>query len=204
MESFKKYTGAWIISGIVLLFIGIYFIMKVNAQNKHNTMKNAAVAQVEVRDANFDKMFKTIAQIAQVPEKAKDAFREIYTPLIEGRYSNDDQVMFKFIKEQNPQFDFSLYKDVSIAIESGRNEFFLEQKKMVSMATAHKTYIRNWPASMFIDPNDTVAYKLVTSTYTQQVGRQCHQDHCGSLEGCSVAEGTGSGLSARRLPRECQ
>src|SRR5574343_483491 len=82
IENSKKYTGAWIISGIVLLFIivfvGIYFTLKVNVQNKHNTMKNAASAQIEVRDANFDKMFKTIAQIAQVPEKAKDAFREIY------------------------------------------------------------------------------------------------------------------------------
>lgn len=169
METLKKYAGAFIISAVVLLFCIVYFMMKVNTENKHIDLKNAAMAQIDVRDANFDKMFQTLVRIAKVPEQAKNAFKEIYTPLIEGRYSNDNNVMFKFIKEQNPQFDFSLYKDVSNAIEAGRAEFFLEQKKMVSMATQHKTYIRQWPASMFVDGNDTVTYKLVTSTYTQKV-----------------------------------
>jgi hypothetical protein len=51
----------------------------------------------------------------------------MYVPLIEGRYTHGGGQMMQWLKEHNPQFDFSLFKDLMTSIEALRDEFFHEQ-----------------------------------------------------------------------------
>ena len=44
----------------------------------------------------------------------------------------------KWIVEQNPQFDASLYKDLMTAIEGKREGFFIEQQKLIDIDRQHK------------------------------------------------------------------
>src|SRR5688572_25432522 len=131
-----------IISVLALLIVGgIWFAFKVSITNTEIEKRNLATSQIDVCKANFDNMFKSIKQVAQVPDAAAETFKKIYTPLIEGRYASDDGVIMKWIQESNPQFDFKLFAKVQDVIEAKRNEFEVEQKKLISYANEHKNYV---------------------------------------------------------------
>ena len=106
-----KQTGLFITAGIIVmgLVIGMMYFTITNTEIK---MRETTIAQQEVGKANFDKMFKVISQTAQVPQKfmkdAKDAFKEIYQPLMESRYSGERGVaLMSWVQENNPNFDLS-------------------------------------------------------------------------------------------------
>lgn len=142
------------------LIIGlIFFAANIRITNKEVTLRKRVTAQQDVCKANFDKMFKVIAQTAQVPEqlmeKSKEAFKEIYTPLMEGRYSNErGGALMSWVTESNPQFDLNaiapLYEKLQIAIESNREQYFIEQKKLIDIHREHSTYINMYWTKFFL------------------------------------------------------
>lgn len=171
-----------IIGGVIAaigLFIGLlFFIGNISYDNKNVRMKNKIMAQQESNKANFDKMFKTIAQIAEVAEtkmeKSKEAFKEIYIPIMEGRYDSDKEgALMKWVVESNPQFDLnaagSLYDKLAVAIEANRKEFFIEQQKLITYNQEQHNLIQTWPGTMFCDEADTVAITIITSKNTKEV-----------------------------------
>ena len=180
-----KNITAFIIAG--LLFLGlVLFGSYVNITNNEVTMRKRVEAQQDVCKANFDKMFKVIAQSAQVPEqlmeKSKEAFKEIYTPLMEGRYSNDrGGALMSWVTESNPQFDLNaiapLYERLQIAIEANREQYFLEQKKLIDMNREHSTYISKFWQKMFLGDIKPVDIKIITSTYTETAYKTGKEDN---------------------------
>ena len=84
----KMITGG-IVAGLLIILAIVYFSMKMSSQNENVRLKNRITAQKRSNEANFDKMFKVIAQIAQVADQYKDAFKDVYPKLMEGRYGND-------------------------------------------------------------------------------------------------------------------
>lgn len=144
-----------LVIGLVALVAvaGLYFFSWVSKNDQEVRLRQEIVAQQEVCQANFDKMFKVIAQTAQVPqefmEQSKQAFKEIYQPLIEGRYQDKDgnqkQVLMNWVQESNPQFDMAasaeLYKKIQTVVEVQRNEFFTQQKKLIDQHRQHTTFV---------------------------------------------------------------
>jgi hypothetical protein len=122
-------------------------------------------------------MFKVIAQVSQVADKkmevSKNAFKEIYPALIEGRYSKGDGTLMKWITESNPQFDLksatALYDKLAIAIEANRQEFFIEQEKLIDYNREHRTFLQKWPNYWFVSLSDTIHIQVVTSAKTKDV-----------------------------------
>jgi hypothetical protein len=173
--------GLLITGGIFLtlaIFFGIWWVsMNVSYTNDNNTLKEGITAQQNVCKTYFDKMFKDIAQIAQVAEqkmdKSREAFKEIYPALIEGRYSKGDGALMKWITESNPQFDLnaagSLYDKLAVVIESNREGFFVEQQKLIDKNREQHLLVKNWPGNWFLESNDTLAIKLITSANTEKV-----------------------------------
>lgn len=164
--------------GVGAVLAVIYFSMQITYQNRNERMKERIIAQQKSNEANFDKMFKSIAQVAEVAEqkmeKSKEAFKEIYVPLMEGRYSEDpDGMLMKWIMESNPQFDLSaagsLYDKLANAIESNRQEFFIEQQKLLDYNREQHVLINTWPGYWFIESSDTIAIKIITSVKTKEV-----------------------------------
>jgi hypothetical protein len=164
--------------GIGAVLAVIYFSMQITYQNRNERMKERIIAQQRSNEANFDKMFKSVAQVAEVAEhkmeKSKEAFKEIYVPLMEGRYSDDpDGMLMKWITESNPQFDLSaagsLYDKLANAIESNRQEFFIEQQKLIDYNREQHVLVNTWPGYWFIESSDTIAIKIITSAKTKEV-----------------------------------
>lgn len=170
MENQKSKKG-WIVGGIAVAVLAItIFFMYASASNKEVRLKNAGVAQEQLCKNNFDNMFKTIAQVAQVSEQYKESFKEIYIPLIEGRYK-DNNLLMKWVTESNPNFDTKLYDKLVDVIESKRNGFELEQKKLVSIVQDHTNLLETMPSSWFVGGRPHLQVTYITSGKTKEVYR---------------------------------
>lgn len=160
-----------IIIGVsVLTFVIIVVIIGVSASNKEIRLRSQITAQKQVCEAFYDKLWKVIAQKAQVADQYKDAFKEIYPQLIEGRYGNEKGgTLMKWITESNPTFDVSLYKDLMTSIEAERAGFFMEQKRLVDLNNEHRIIRQTFPASIFIGGRSDIAITIVSSDATKKV-----------------------------------
>jgi len=122
-------------------------------------------------------MWKILKQKAGVTDQYKNAFKEIYPKLIEGRYSQGDGSLMKWVQESNPTFDASMYKDLMKSIEIERTGFFNEQSILIDMQREHKTYLLKAPSRWFLDDNlKPVEIKVITSSKTDEVYRTGKED----------------------------
>lgn len=175
-----------VIFGVALLFFGALVLgMYVNYTNTEIDLRERTEAQKQVCEANFDKMFKVISQTAEIPQEfiaqAKEAFKEIYIPLMESRYSGDRAgALMSWVGESNPQFDLNaigdLYKQLQRVIEANRQEFFLEQKKLIDMHREHLSYLQKFPNRFFLSDKQEIEIVIITSTHTEKVYQEGKDD----------------------------
>ena len=110
-----------IVGGSILILAIIGLSMYFSTSNREISLRSDAEAQVRSITLNYDNMWKIIKQKAQVSDEYKNAFDTIYTKIISSRYDKDNGLLLKFVTESNPNFDVSLYRDLSNAIEGQRN-----------------------------------------------------------------------------------
>lgn len=162
--------AALIIGLSVFIFGIIVTIIGVSASNNEIKVRSQITAQKQVVEAFYDKLWKVISQKAQVAEQYKDAFKEIYPALIEGRYGDEKGgSLMKWIQESNPVFDVSLYKDLMQSIEAERAGFFMEQKRLVDLSNEHRIIRKSFPGSIFIGRRPDIPITIVSSDATKKV-----------------------------------
>ena len=153
---------------LVLVVIGVVMFFQIS--NGEIGLRNQVVAQQDSCKVIFDNTWKIIAQKAQVTDKYKDAFKEIYPALMEGRYGNDKGgALLKFVTESNPQFDAGIYKDLSAAIEAQRTVFTREQNKLIDLKREHDNLRLKFPSSLVVGSRPEIKIELVTSGKTKDV-----------------------------------
>ena len=164
----KKIIGICI---AVILAIGVFSV--VGMYFSYNNTDARLRAQVEAQrgkvEGVHDKMWKVLQQKAQVSNEYKDAFAEIYPELIEGRYSQGDGSLMKWITEANPTFDTSLYKDLMLSIELLRTEFEKTQSRLIDMIREHNVLLNTVPSKWFIANKEKIEYTIISSTQTKIV-----------------------------------
>jgi hypothetical protein len=166
-SSFIVAIIAAIILGLGVLFGATAGIMYFSYNNTEVSLRNQAEAQRGKIEANFDAMWKIINQEAQVADEYKNAFKEIYPAIIEGRYSQGDGSLMKWIQEQNPNFDTSLYKHLMQSIEAQRLSFANAQYRMLDIIRQHTTLCESMPAKWFIQNKEPIEYTVISSTKTK-------------------------------------
>jgi len=153
-----------------VLAIVILFSMNISIENKEIDLRETTIAQNKKCEAYFDKMWKILKQKAQVTDEYKEAFTDIYPKLIEGRYSQGDGSLMKWIQESNPNFDASMYKDLMKSIEIERTGFFNEQATLIDMQREHSVYLQKAPNRWFLsDDLKPVEINIITSSNTEEV-----------------------------------
>jgi len=162
-----KKSAIIVIIGVVL--ISIIGIMYVTTSNKEIKTKNLFTAQQTTCEAYFDKMWKVLQQQASVADQYKEAFKEIYPDLIEGRYSNGGGQLMQWVQEHNPEFDSSLYGKLMNSIEAQREGFFNEQRKLISINNEHRNLLELFPTSLFVGGRDTLNLVVITSLKTKNI-----------------------------------
>lgn len=160
-----------LIGGITVVTIAVMIgMMWMTANNTEIKLRNQMEAQKGVVESYFDKMWKVIAQKAQVTDQYKESFKEIYPQLIEGRYGGEKGgTLMKWIVESNPTFDVSLYKDLMGSIEAERMGFHMEQKRLIDLNNEHRTFRQTFPNSIFIGNRPDVEFKIISSEKTKQI-----------------------------------
>ena len=155
----------WLIVGLFVFTIGITSMtMYFSYNNQEVSLRKQAEAQRGVVEGTFDTMWKIISQQAQVSEAYKDAFKEIYPDLIEGRYSKGDGSLMKWIQEANPDFDTSLYSRLMDTIERERKTFLNSQKRMLDLIREHETLCETYSGKWFISNTTPIEYTVISST----------------------------------------
>lgn len=165
-------TSNIILISVIALVLGIAIVvggMYINFNNREVNLRNLAEAQRGNIENVYDKMWKILQQKAQVTDEYKEAFREIYPQLIEGRYSQGDGSLMKWIQESNPNFDTSLYKDLMNSIEVERTYFASEQKKMLDIIRQHNTLRQSIPSGWFVGSRPEIEYTVISSSKAKAV-----------------------------------
>lgn len=92
-----------------------------------------------------------IKEMAQVPDMYKDDLQDVIQATFQGRYGQDgSKAMFQWIKEQNIQFDSSLYTNIQMAVEAGRDEFRLSQTKKIDVCEDYRGYTKKFFNRIFL------------------------------------------------------
>jgi len=161
----KKINLILIIVGIIAL-LGL--VMYFSYSNKEISLRNQSDAQIGKIEGVYDKMWKVIQQKAKVTSEYKEAFKEIYPELISGRYSEGEELM-KWIQEDNPDFDASLYKDLMQSIEILRTEFQHAQERELDIIREHENLRQKFPGSLFVGKREKIEYNIISSTQTKTI-----------------------------------
>jgi hypothetical protein len=162
-----------IIGIVVAIVIAVFGLTTLTMYFTYNNKDAKLRAQVEAQrgkiESVHDKMWKVLQQKAQVSNEYKVAFSEIYPALIEGRYSQGDGSLMKWIQEANPNFDTSLYKDLMQSIEIQRTEFQKVQERMLDIIREHNVLLTTVPSKWFISNTEPIEYTVISSTRSKTV-----------------------------------
>ena len=139
-----------IIGGTVVAVIIGFVIWIFSVMNAETRLKLRGEAQQTVCEGFYSQMWQILKDKAGVTTEYAEQNKEFVKALMEGRYSKGDGSLMKWVTEQNPQFDASLYKDLMATIESQRTAFFVEQTKLIDIDREHKTLRSVFPGKWVI------------------------------------------------------
>lgn len=157
--------------GILLIFTIIYVAMNISYNNYANRVEVTAENKEQACQVDYDAMWKIIQQQAGVVDKYEEAFKEIYSDLINGRYSDGDgrgQLM-SWIHEHNPNFDPGLFSKLMNTIESLRIDFATRQKELIAIQEEYNKSLVTFPGSHFIGDREKMKVTIITSSKTKEI-----------------------------------
>lgn len=149
-----------VVIGLGVLLAGTYF----SVNNEEKQLRNLAEAQRGKIETQYDAMWKIIQQKAKVTDEYKESFKDIFVGIIDGRYSQGDGSLMKWIQESNPNFDSTMYKDLMATIDIKRTEFMNTQNRMLDIIREHKNLCMIAPKCWFVSNDSEIEYTIVSST----------------------------------------
>lgn len=129
-------TGIICVSVLLLSFF-IFCGVVITTLNTEASLRQQVIAQQKKNEANYDKMWKIIAQTTQITKASSDLQKELIETLVKGRGDS----FIKLVHEANPEsgFDRSQFSSLSNTIEAQREGFFREQSKLIDFDREHRT-----------------------------------------------------------------
>lgn len=150
---------------IAIVLVVMYF----SYNNREISLRKEAEAQRGKIKAVRDKMFKVIQEKANVSNEYRKAFERIYPEIISGRYSGNNNNMMKWIQEQNPNFDTSLYASLMQSIEVQREAFNTAQVRMLDIINQREALLEQYPSRWFINCKTAIDYTVIASSSTNEI-----------------------------------
>lgn len=167
-------------AGIVvsLLFVVFCFSLVaygIDVNNNCVKMESGIVAQYTQNQNSYDNFFKKVKEVSQVPDMYTNDLKSVYDKLIKDRYAEkNENLLFQFIREHNPNFDASLYRQIQRVIEAGRNDFETNQKLLIDKKRIYENHLGVFPNNVvtgFLNfPKiDLKEYDIVSSVETKEI-----------------------------------
>lgn len=159
-----------LIVAIMVSFGGLY----VSNFNRAVDLESQVVAQHEDLRNTMSNYTLKIQEMVQVTDMYKDDLREIVEATFTGRYGEDgSQAMFQWIQEQNIQLDASVYKNIQVTMESGRNEFQNKQTRLLDTKRIYERELKSFVSGFFMrlagKPDINLdEYRIIVDQSTQE------------------------------------
>lgn len=150
---------------VAIIAIGMYF----SYNNTEVDLRQQAEAQRGKIEAVYDNMYKVIHQTNEVKNSYSSDFKEVCNAVFEGRYGKGDGTLMKWIKEENPKLDPSMYGRVMDAIMIERDNFTKQQVRMLDIIREHSALCKKFPGKWFISNKTEIEYTVVSSTRSKAV-----------------------------------
>lgn len=173
-----KYKG-WIIAGISLAAILFLIIVPLfSYANQDTELRNGVKASQLANKVVFDKVWKTIAQQAQISDKYAGDFRVIYKEIMEARNPEGQAKFAKFLKEAEVKYDSSLMKTLMTTVEANRMAFQNEQKSLIDRSREHNNLLEKYPSGFYLAllGRKPIEITLITSTRTEEAAKSGKDD----------------------------
>lgn len=156
----------------VIAFTGVIVIFGIalSSVNSEARLRNEFHAQEASNASEFDKMWKTIEQMAQVPVAERDSFKDTYVSIMsasKGVAGNGQ--LASFFQQSKIDIDASLFKKLMTTIEAQRLTFHQSQQKLTQIKKQHDDVLTTYPSAISVAGKSPLEPKLVTSTKTQAV-----------------------------------
>lgn len=130
---------------ILAVILGVFALVcvfgYVSAYNMGNRMEQQIIAVYENNEAVLGQYGQKVQEAAQVPGMMTEDLKEVIASAMTGRYGEDgSNATFQWIQENYPgQVDSNLYLQIQQIIESGRDDFTREQKRLVDIKRSYRT-----------------------------------------------------------------
>lgn len=123
----------------------------VSAYNYGNQIENSLSATKEQNRNILAQYGQKVQESVQVPEMYKSDLIELTKAAIGGRYGpSGSQASMQWLKEQNPNLDISVYKQIQQLIEAGRNDFQNGQTRQIDLKRQYETALGSFWQGMWM------------------------------------------------------
>jgi len=118
-------------AALVVLVIALFLSMT-HWYDTATQLENATSAQYKDNQSTYDAMWKTIKEVAQVPEQYKEDFKQVLVADTAAKFGpNGSTATMQWFKERNINFDSSMYRKIQDVIESERQDFKRSQTMLL-------------------------------------------------------------------------
>lgn len=158
-----------IVAGAVAILLTIIVISwGVGLSNKEVRLRNAIEMQQEECETFFTQMWASFVQRAEIADQHKEAFREVYAEIMQaqpGARDGQDPLMV-FLNQTVPNYDQTLYRDLSNRIDAGRGEFHAKETRLLDLSREHTDLITTFPGSVIVGGRGRVEIVTIGSART--------------------------------------
>lgn len=143
-------SKGWIIglvgTGVLAL---VLVLTSISWYNEAVSLEKTTKAQYLDNKNEYDAFWKKVKEVAQVPEKYKDDFKEVLVAETTAKFGEGgSQAMFQWFKDREINFDAGQYQKIQNVIESGRNDFKRAQSSLLDKQRKYETHLNQFKGSM--------------------------------------------------------
>lgn len=115
---------------LLLLLVG--FVSMTGWYDSAIKLENTTIAQWKDNQNTYDAFWKTVKEVAQVPDKYKDDFKQLLVADTTAKFGPEgSKATFQWFQDRQINFDAGLYRKVQDVIESGRQDFKRSQTELL-------------------------------------------------------------------------
>jgi hypothetical protein len=114
------------------------------------SLEESTQAQYRDNKNEYDAFWKKVKEVAQVPEKYKDDFKDLLVSETQAKFGPEgSKAMFQWFKDREINFDAGQYQKIQNVIESGRNDFKRAQTQLLDKQRKYSTHLKKFSGKVW-------------------------------------------------------
>ncbi|HNC58671.1 MAG TPA: hypothetical protein PLP33_24810 [Leptospiraceae bacterium] len=119
-----------------------------SALNSDTVLRNQLIQRNETAQTDYSAGYNILTNQYSLKKEEDAVLKDIYLGVVEGRYKNDKNVLFKMVTEQNPSIDREMAKRFFNSLEVYFNQRASNFKDLAELKRRHDTMLDTMPSSV--------------------------------------------------------